>query len=166
MRGAEERLRDATVERFPDMWVPGRSDLCFATTNRQTALLELVPRVVAENDLILPLSVEGDQSDTCYVVANGHARALHRVVAGVDGLRARLGRDGRRLGVGQRLLDGVLATTADPRVRDLAEAVVDGPLVFKREVNLYVHSTARIGRNKAESAAETPTDAASWPMLR
>jgi 4-hydroxy-3-methylbut-2-enyl diphosphate reductase len=29
---------DATKERFPEMWVPGRSDLCFATTNRQTAL--------------------------------------------------------------------------------------------------------------------------------
>jgi 4-hydroxy-3-methylbut-2-enyl diphosphate reductase len=35
---------DATRERFPDMWVPGRSDLCFATTNRQSALMELAPR--------------------------------------------------------------------------------------------------------------------------
>lgn len=35
---------DATRERFPDMWVPGRSDLCFATTNRQSALLEIAPR--------------------------------------------------------------------------------------------------------------------------
>ena len=37
-------LRDAAVERYPDMWVPGRSDLCFATTNRQSALLEMAPR--------------------------------------------------------------------------------------------------------------------------
>jgi 4-hydroxy-3-methylbut-2-enyl diphosphate reductase len=35
---------DATKERFPDMWVPGRSDLCFATTNRQTALMNIAPR--------------------------------------------------------------------------------------------------------------------------
>ena len=35
---------NATRERFPDMWVPGRSDLCFATTNRQSALLEIAPR--------------------------------------------------------------------------------------------------------------------------
>jgi 4-hydroxy-3-methylbut-2-en-1-yl diphosphate reductase len=35
---------DATRERWPDLWVPGRSDLCFATTNRQAALLEIVPR--------------------------------------------------------------------------------------------------------------------------
>src|SRR5436190_4621532 len=31
----------ATSERFPDLWVPGRSDLCFATTNRQSALTEI-----------------------------------------------------------------------------------------------------------------------------
>jgi 4-hydroxy-3-methylbut-2-enyl diphosphate reductase len=35
---------DATRERFPEMWMPGRSDLCFATTNRQTALMEIAPR--------------------------------------------------------------------------------------------------------------------------
>ena len=35
---------DATKERFPDMWVPGRSDLCFATTNRQSALMNIAPR--------------------------------------------------------------------------------------------------------------------------
>ena len=28
---------DAANERFPDLWQPGRSDLCFATTNRQSA---------------------------------------------------------------------------------------------------------------------------------
>ncbi|MEY5059370.1 MAG: 4-hydroxy-3-methylbut-2-enyl diphosphate reductase, partial [Actinomycetota bacterium] len=34
-------------ERFPEVWTPGRSDLCFATTNRQTALMEIAPRVDA-----------------------------------------------------------------------------------------------------------------------
>jgi 4-hydroxy-3-methylbut-2-enyl diphosphate reductase len=28
-------------ERFPDVWTPGRSDLCFATTNRQSSLLAM-----------------------------------------------------------------------------------------------------------------------------
>ena len=28
-------------ERFPEVWMPGRSDLCFATTNRQASLLAL-----------------------------------------------------------------------------------------------------------------------------
>ncbi|MEZ5268389.1 MAG: hypothetical protein R2789_07450 [Microthrixaceae bacterium] len=37
-------VADATRERFPETWMPGRSDLCFATTNRQTALLEIASR--------------------------------------------------------------------------------------------------------------------------
>ena len=34
----------AVRERFPEVWSPGRSDLCFATTNRQSALMELAER--------------------------------------------------------------------------------------------------------------------------
>lgn len=34
-------VADATRERFPDVWMPGRSDLCFATTNRQSALMNI-----------------------------------------------------------------------------------------------------------------------------
>lgn len=33
--------------RFPNVWTPGRSDLCFATTNRQSALTSIAPRVDA-----------------------------------------------------------------------------------------------------------------------
>jgi len=35
---------DAAQSRFPDLWRPGRSDLCFATTNRQSALEAIAPR--------------------------------------------------------------------------------------------------------------------------
>ncbi len=35
---------DATKARFPALWQPGRSDLCFATTNRQSALMEIATR--------------------------------------------------------------------------------------------------------------------------
>ena len=31
-------ILERAKERFPNLWMPGRSDLCFATTNRQTAL--------------------------------------------------------------------------------------------------------------------------------
>ncbi len=31
-------------ERFPAVWTPGRSDLCFATTNRQSALMSMAPQ--------------------------------------------------------------------------------------------------------------------------
>jgi 4-hydroxy-3-methylbut-2-enyl diphosphate reductase len=34
----------AAEQRWPDLWVPGRSDLCFATTNRQTALRSIAGR--------------------------------------------------------------------------------------------------------------------------
>ncbi|MGQ0433867.1 MAG: 4-hydroxy-3-methylbut-2-enyl diphosphate reductase [Microthrixaceae bacterium] len=37
-------VADRTAERFPDVWKPGRSDLCFATTNRQSALGAIAER--------------------------------------------------------------------------------------------------------------------------
>jgi 4-hydroxy-3-methylbut-2-enyl diphosphate reductase len=37
-------VADAVKERWPDVWSPGRSDLCFATTNRQAAVEQLAPR--------------------------------------------------------------------------------------------------------------------------
>ena len=39
-----EGVLDATAARFPNVWRPGRSDLCFATTNRQTALMAMAGR--------------------------------------------------------------------------------------------------------------------------
>lgn len=38
---------DAARERFPDLWMPAHSDLCFATTNRQSALIEIAARAEA-----------------------------------------------------------------------------------------------------------------------
>jgi 4-hydroxy-3-methylbut-2-en-1-yl diphosphate reductase len=37
-------VADAVHVRYPSVWTPGRSDLCFATTNRQSALMAMVPR--------------------------------------------------------------------------------------------------------------------------
>ncbi len=39
-----EGVLETTRQRFPDVWQPGRSDLCFATTNRQKALMDIAPR--------------------------------------------------------------------------------------------------------------------------
>jgi 4-hydroxy-3-methylbut-2-enyl diphosphate reductase len=39
-----EGVAVAVRERFPDVWTPGRSDLCFATTNRQSALMAMAER--------------------------------------------------------------------------------------------------------------------------
>ena len=38
---------DRARERFPELWMPNRSDLCFATTNRQAALKALAGTVDA-----------------------------------------------------------------------------------------------------------------------
>ena len=38
-----ESVQNAALDRWPDMWTPGRSDLCFATTNRQAALVKIAP---------------------------------------------------------------------------------------------------------------------------
>jgi 4-hydroxy-3-methylbut-2-enyl diphosphate reductase len=37
-------VAERTAERFPSLWRPGRSDLCFATTNRQSALGAIAER--------------------------------------------------------------------------------------------------------------------------
>lgn len=37
-------VADAAKDRYPDLFTPGRSDLCFATTNRQSALLSVAER--------------------------------------------------------------------------------------------------------------------------
>ncbi len=40
-------LMDAAHRRFPELWMPGRSDLCFATTNRQAALRAMASKADA-----------------------------------------------------------------------------------------------------------------------
>ena len=40
-------LMEEAARRFPDLWLPARSDLCFATTNRQAALKAIAGKVDA-----------------------------------------------------------------------------------------------------------------------
>jgi 4-hydroxy-3-methylbut-2-en-1-yl diphosphate reductase len=40
-------LREYAEEQIPELWMPNRSDLCFATTNRQAALRAIAPRADA-----------------------------------------------------------------------------------------------------------------------
>jgi len=42
-----QNLRDHAVAVFPDIWMPNRSDLCFATTNRQAALRAIAAKADA-----------------------------------------------------------------------------------------------------------------------
>jgi 4-hydroxy-3-methylbut-2-enyl diphosphate reductase len=70
-------IRRAAEARFPDLWMPGRSDLCFATTNRQSALLAIVPRCDA---LVIIGSANSSNTVALEKVARGAGcRRVHRV---------------------------------------------------------------------------------------
>ena len=67
-------VRDALLERFPQTWMPGRSDLCFATTNRQAALKEIAQRA----DTILVIGSENSSNTMALVrvVSSGNSRVI------------------------------------------------------------------------------------------
>jgi 4-hydroxy-3-methylbut-2-enyl diphosphate reductase len=99
---------DATQARWPDLWTPGRSDLCFATTNRQSALLEIAARC----DAVIVIG-SANSSNT---------RALERLAseAGCDRVY--------RVNAADELpgdLDGVVGVTAGASApEELVEAVI------------------------------------------
>jgi 4-hydroxy-3-methylbut-2-en-1-yl diphosphate reductase len=66
---------EATRDRYPELWMPGRSDLCFATTNRQSALQQLVPR----SDSIVVIG-SANSSNTVALARVAEAAGARRVV--------------------------------------------------------------------------------------
>jgi len=62
-------------ERFGDLWMPGRSDLCFATTNRQDALSALAPRCNA-----IVVIGSANSSNTVALVKTARAAGCGRVL--------------------------------------------------------------------------------------
>ena len=69
---------DATRRRFPELWMPGRSDLCFATTNRQSAVVQIAPRCDAV------LVIGSDNSSNTVALGNVAAAAGCRRVVRVN----------------------------------------------------------------------------------
>lgn len=63
-----EDVAEAVKGRFGDVWTPGRSDLCFATTNRQAALTLIAPRC----DAVVVIGSEN----------SSNTRALERLAVG------------------------------------------------------------------------------------
>jgi 4-hydroxy-3-methylbut-2-enyl diphosphate reductase len=70
----------AVRERFGPVWVPGRSDLCFATTNRQAAVQALAPRC----DAVVVIGSD-TSSNTLALVRVARAAAPGTPVVLVDG---------------------------------------------------------------------------------
>ena len=68
-------VRDASRARFPDMWLPSRSDLCFATTNRQAAL----KAIAAEAEALVVIG-SANSSNTVALEKVARAQGCARVV--------------------------------------------------------------------------------------
>lgn len=69
-----EGVAVAVRQRFPEVWTPGRSDLCFATTNRQSALMVMAPRC----DAIVVIG-SANSSNTRALEQLAHESGCHRV---------------------------------------------------------------------------------------
>jgi 4-hydroxy-3-methylbut-2-en-1-yl diphosphate reductase len=68
-------LMEAARERFPDLWMPNRSDLCFATTNRQAAL----KAIASEADAVVVIG-SANSSNTVALATVAQAGGCPRVL--------------------------------------------------------------------------------------
>lgn len=64
----------AAQAKYPDMWVPGRSDLCYATTNRQSAL-----KAIAERADAIVVIGSANSSNTVALAKVAQASGCHAV---------------------------------------------------------------------------------------
>ena len=74
-------LREYAEEVFPDIWMPSRGDLCFATTNRQAALRE----VASDVDTVIVIG-SANSSNTVALTKVAEAAGCPRVLR-VNGTR-------------------------------------------------------------------------------
>jgi 4-hydroxy-3-methylbut-2-en-1-yl diphosphate reductase len=71
-----QAVMDEASTRFPELWTARKSDLCYATTNRQSAVQSLT----AECDLILVVGSDNSSNTQALVrVANEHGVPAHRI---------------------------------------------------------------------------------------
>ncbi len=68
-------LMEAAKRRFPDLWLPNRSDLCFATTNRQAAL----KAIAGESDAVVVIG-SANSSNTVALEKVARASGCAKVV--------------------------------------------------------------------------------------
>lgn len=70
-----QHLREYAEAKFPDIWMPNRSDLCFATTNRQTAL-----RAIASDADAVVVIGSANSSNTVALTKVAEAVGAGRVI--------------------------------------------------------------------------------------
>ncbi|NNC75424.1 MAG: 4-hydroxy-3-methylbut-2-enyl diphosphate reductase [Acidimicrobiia bacterium] len=111
----EDVLGSAT-EQFPQLWTARKSDLCYATTNRQTAVQELA----RQSDLVLVVGSENSSNTSALVrVARLTGAEAHRV----DGPESI---DPDWLAAADVVGITAGASAPEQRVRDVIEAVSPG----------------------------------------
>jgi 4-hydroxy-3-methylbut-2-enyl diphosphate reductase len=102
-------LMEAARLRFPDLWMPNRSDLCFATTNRQAAL----KAIASESDAVVVIG-SANSSNTVALEKVARAGGCPRVL---------------RINEADELpddLDGIVGVTAGASAPEaLVQAVID-----------------------------------------
>ena len=110
-----QHLREYAEQRFPNIWMPNRSDLCFATTNRQAALRT----IAADADAVIVIG-SANSSNTVALTKVAEAVGCPRVL--------------RVNGVGDLPTDlsGVVAVTAGASA---PESLVNEVLEFLDPVN-------------------------------
>ncbi len=70
-----QELREYAEDTFPDLWMPNRSDLCFATTNRQAALRA----IAAQADAVIVIG-SANSSNTVALAKVAEATGCARVL--------------------------------------------------------------------------------------
>ena len=159
-------VADAARDRFPEMWLPGRSDLCFATTNRQSALLSFVERCDAvvvigspNSSNTLALAKLASESGCGRVLRINSADELPDDLSGVVGVTA-------GASAPEELVDAVLAVLApaggvhEVRVVDEDEYFPPPPPI--RDLLMTLASTASVsvgGPSITTIAADRSVDA-------
>ena len=78
-------LMEAARRRFPDLWMPNRSDLCFATTNRQAAL----KAIASEADVVVVIG-SANSSNTVALEKVARAGGCPRVLRVNEAFKGKL----------------------------------------------------------------------------
>jgi 4-hydroxy-3-methylbut-2-enyl diphosphate reductase len=106
-------ILDEASDRYPDLWTARRSDLCYATTNRQTAVGILSERC----DLILVVGSENSSNTQALVRVARKAGVVAHRVDGPDSIDPEWLREAGVVGVTAG------ASAPDRRVQEVIEAI-------------------------------------------
>jgi 4-hydroxy-3-methylbut-2-enyl diphosphate reductase len=108
-------LREYAEVKFPDIWMPNRSDLCFATTNRQAALR----LIAADADAVIVIG-SANSSNTVALTKVAEAAGCNRVL---------------RVNRASELPDDLVGTVAVTAGASAPESLVNEVLDFLNPVN-------------------------------